>query len=213
MLGYWISFLSNTLPLLLGVVVGGLITYLTTHALETQRWKQQKKDKYLEDRREALKLVLDWIDPIDRAINRAAVLANPFRMTFTGGNARRSELKWPDLLTEIAKMDLHPSSRYLLPPGIYSGANIIIAALDEIGNLDIQLTEAREQAVEQRKLHPEKQHHFKMDPPSQFGEFDDEYQDRIRELQKELLNKLDELRELANQYRTRLQEEYNATYN
>ena len=53
---------------LLGVIIGGLITYVI-----------QKRDEYIHDRREALALVLDWLDPIDLAVSHAVALFTFYR--------------------------------------------------------------------------------------------------------------------------------------
>lgn len=54
-----LSRIIDTLLPLIGVVIGGLITYLTTRALESRKWQQEKKDKLRERQREALALALD----------------------------------------------------------------------------------------------------------------------------------------------------------
>jgi len=81
---------------------------------------------------------LDWIDPIDLAINRAIMLSSPFSQ-----NPEGRQQRWPDLLGEIAKMDLRPRHRILLPPDIYTGAGPIINILDEIYTLSIQMQQER----------------------------------------------------------------------
>ena len=116
--------IGTLLSTLLGVIVGGIITFLTTWTIENQKWKQQKKDKYLQDRREALGMAMDWIDPIDQAINHAISLSSPF-----GGKLEEWRQYWPNLQGEIAKIDLRPRHRVLLHEDIYAGARPIIRCL------------------------------------------------------------------------------------
>ncbi len=184
---FWSPIFPTLLATLLGVIVGGIITYLTTRTIEDQKWKQQKKDKYLQDRREALGLVLDWIDPIDRAVNRAIVLSSPYRED--RGEIRQ---RWPNLLEEIAKLDLRPHFRVLVPKDLYIGANPIINKLDEIYTLSIQLQEER------TLINSEPQeNHWK-----------DEWKNDIKKLEDELGN----VRALTDAYKQRLEEEFKATY-
>ena len=189
--GLW-NIIIPVLSTLLGIGVGAWATYLTTSKIEAQKWKQQKKDKYLEDRREALKLLLDFIDPIDRSISKASMLASPFRPTYPGQNLREWQQRWPDLQAELAKMDLRPASRYLLPEGLYGGANPIINLLDEIYVVRTRLTEELE------ILRTEKSNA--------------KHNARFAELRDELLNKLGDLAQMADQYRKDLRKEYAATY-
>ena len=58
----------DVLTIIFSVVVGGLITYLTTRKVEIQKWEQQKKDKRQEQYREAIAKALDWIAPMESAL-------------------------------------------------------------------------------------------------------------------------------------------------
>ena len=68
----------DALLVLASVIIGGMITYLTTRSLENKRWKQQKTDKLQELRREALGLALEWIPPIEIALSQATMTSSGF---------------------------------------------------------------------------------------------------------------------------------------
>jgi hypothetical protein len=89
--------------IILSVVTGGIITYLTTRAIENQKWLQQKKDRQQEQYREALALALDWIAPIDTALVRIQSLSG----ALIGNRITRGEFqeRWPDLLNELGHLD------------------------------------------------------------------------------------------------------------
>ncbi|MFZ5902254.1 MAG: hypothetical protein ACOYZ8_01705 [Chloroflexota bacterium] len=111
--------------IILSVITGGLITYLTTRAIENQKWKQQKKDRQQEQYREAIALALDWIAPIDTALVRIQSLS----AAMIGHRITRDEFqkRWPDLLNELGRLDRAMPARLkvLLPKKFYDGFSII----------------------------------------------------------------------------------------
>jgi hypothetical protein len=115
---------------LISVVIGGLITYLTTRALESRKWKQEKKDKLQEKRREALALALEWLAPIEAAWIRASSVAS----AFIRGDISEEEFRkrWPDLLSELVKRDLPASLNVLLPPEAHKRGLLILRQLDDL---------------------------------------------------------------------------------
>ena len=111
--------------IILSVVIGGLITYLTTRAVETQKWKQQKKDRQQDLYREALALALDWIAPIDSALVRIQSLTGALISNrISGGEFQQ---RWPDLLNELSRLDRAMPARLkvLLPENFYDGQHIV----------------------------------------------------------------------------------------
>lgn len=112
---------------MLGVITGGLITYLTTRSMENRRWAAQKIDRLQDQRREALALALEWIPPIELALENAALLATDYLENQTSENDFIR--KWPNLLHELAKRDLPMRLNVLLPTSIQQRTDAII---DEI---------------------------------------------------------------------------------
>jgi hypothetical protein len=116
--------------LLGGVVVGGLITYFTTRALENKKWDQQKKDRLQEQRREALGLALEWIPPIEIALTEASLAASRFLKNELSTNDFLK--RWPDLLSRLAKRDLPMKLNILLPSSIVSQSYEIVKQLEDL---------------------------------------------------------------------------------
>jgi hypothetical protein len=113
----------DVIATLLSVIVGGFITYLTTSTLESKKWKQEKKDKFQEQRRDAIGLALEWVDPIKIAVMQASALA----MLFINNNIDFEELmrEWPDSLHNIAHINIPARLRILVPSNIVEHANEI----------------------------------------------------------------------------------------
>ncbi len=125
--------LAPGLPTLLGVIVGGFITYLTTQTLETQKWKQQKKDKFLDDRRRALRALMAWIQPMYDALDKAKYAFWIYMKDWYSD--------WPDLEADLAKLELDPSFRVMLPGGAYEEALPILKKFGEIRELNLQMND------------------------------------------------------------------------
>jgi hypothetical protein len=133
----------DVFTIILSVITGGLVTYLTTRAIENQKWKQQKKDKQQEQYREALALALDWIAPIDTALIRVESLSSAFIWNrITEAEFRQ---RWPDLLNDLSRLDraMPAKLKVLLPENIYSGLKIV-NSIDELYT-HLLLTEHRAQ--------------------------------------------------------------------
>ena len=115
---------------LVGVVVGGLVTYLTTRAIESKRWEQQKKDKLAEQRREAIGLALEWLAPIESVLTEASLLASRLiRGTMSEDEFRG---RFPDLVALLANKDLPARLRVLLPLDAYSIALQIVREVEDL---------------------------------------------------------------------------------
>lgn len=129
------SILEVVFPLL-GVVIGGLVTYLVTSAAERQRWRQAKQDRLAEAQRGGISIALKWLDPMDRAISRANLLLS----THLHGEMEHEEfmVRWPRLLDELTEHDIPKELRVLLPDGLYIRGNRIVRKLDEVRTLAVR---------------------------------------------------------------------------
>ena len=121
----------DVLTIIFSVVVGGLITYLTTRRIEIQKWEQQKKDKRQEQYRESLAMALDWVAPIESALIHVQSLSS----SYIWKDISRGEFqkRWPDLLSKLSSIDKAIPARLqvLLPPAAYDGLNIV-QEIDEL---------------------------------------------------------------------------------
>ena len=121
----------DVFTVIFSVIIGGLVTYFTTRAIETQKWEQQKKDKQKEHYREALALALDWIVPIDTALIHIESLSSAFiwkRVTRDDFQER-----WPHLLGNLSSLDraIPAKLKVLLPTEVYDGLKIV-NSIDEL---------------------------------------------------------------------------------
>ena len=125
----------DTLLPLIGVLIGGLITYLTTRALDGRRWQREKKDRLQERQREALALALDWLAPIEAAWIRASGSA----LSLIHGRISEDEFlnRWPDLLSALSKRDIPAPLRVLLPHTAYEKGFEIIEHLDALNDFSL----------------------------------------------------------------------------
>jgi len=122
-------FLDLTIPLL-SVIVGGLITYFTTRALEHHRWQVEQKVELIKRKREALGQALVWADIVDRDITKATLLAGNFIEGMIGEDEFRQG--WPNLLSELAAKDLPPNLGVLLPDDAYRMGQQIVRQLNNL---------------------------------------------------------------------------------
>ena len=114
----------DALMVMSGVVVGGLMTYLTTRSIENKRWEAQKQDRLQEHRRQALGLALEWIPPIELAVENAAMIASDYLDNQT--SETEFVKKWPNLLHELAKRDLPMRLNVLVPISIQQQTDAIV---------------------------------------------------------------------------------------
>lgn len=115
---------------LIGVIIGGIITYFVTIAAERQKWRQAKQDRLLETKRDGIAIALQWLDPMKLAIHRANMLLS----THLQGNMDQEEFmkRWPYLVGELKEYDIPAKLRVLLPSELYVRSNRIVRGLDEI---------------------------------------------------------------------------------
>ncbi len=96
------KYVIDVLAPILQTILGALIAYISIKAANSQRWQQEKHDKLQEQRRKALEIALDWIEPLRPAISKLEV----YQPALT-------------LMAELNKIQLTPKDRILLPQGIY----------------------------------------------------------------------------------------------
>lgn len=120
---------------LLGTLIGGLITYFSTRAVENRKWEQQKRDRLQEQRREASAIALEWLDPIRNALTKASLISSA--SLYERRSAEELRKSWPDLLTALSRMDPPTKLQVLLPASTYERGLQIIHGLDELRTFTI----------------------------------------------------------------------------
>ena len=102
---------------LMGVIIGGLITYFVTTSVERQKWSQQKRDKLDDARRQAIVAALGWLEPIDSAMGKAEM--HVYKLLHGNEDEEEFRRSYPDLLSVLAKLDVTPEQYFLLPDHLY----------------------------------------------------------------------------------------------
>jgi hypothetical protein len=185
-----LSLLLGALPLI-GVIVGGLITYLTTRRLEERKWDREKRERFLRDRRDALRLIAEWIDPIDLAVDRAA---KSHALYGYGTPARDVQV----LLEEITRTKIPASARFLLPSGLYGEAEYVARKIARVVSLGGDVRATAE---------------MQMDPSKNvYGMSHQEIDGQRQDLQLKFYEEFEELQRMANQYGRSIREAFMATY-
>jgi len=121
---------------LLGVIVGGLITYFVSSRIERQRWRHERQEKLLLLQRDALAAALEWIEPMRNAETRASSMI----MAAIRGDFDHDKFlkEFPYLLGELVKKDLPANQRAVLPDNIYKRGQQIIREMDELSFLGVK---------------------------------------------------------------------------
>ncbi|MCH8270859.1 MAG: hypothetical protein IH985_06570 [Planctomycetes bacterium] len=115
---------------LAGVLIGGLVTYWATRAIEVRRWNQEKKDRLAHAKREAVAKALGWLDPMDRAL--ASVNMKVSALLHCDIDYEQFLIQFPNLISDLAKMDLPADLRLLLPADVYADGHHILRMFDEV---------------------------------------------------------------------------------
>jgi hypothetical protein len=161
-------------------------------ALKPKDGNRKKRDKFHEDRREALKSIMDWIDVIDGARARAEEqIRSPAAISGPLEKRKNWAADWPDLMKEIADADLRPSLRYLLPPGIYEGVDPIADGLRKLRLVNDDYNLEWKTIMRDGANAPE-------------GVMSDEHRHEVRGLQDKQERQLHAIRQIATKYRERL---------
>ncbi|SRR6266851_1483059 len=120
--------MTSWLTSLLSLIVAALLGGLATHFFERQRWQRSRQDKFDEARRQAIEAALTWLDPITSAVGGAESCA--FQLLSGTKDEQQFRQSYPRLLTQLAKLDIPPHQRLLLPSGTYEAGILIERALD-----------------------------------------------------------------------------------
>lgn len=169
---------------LVGVIIGGLVTYLTTRQVEYAKWRWEKADRHKQDLREAIGEALNWVNPITNAVTTATMIAN----SLAQGRQTRDDITrdWPNLIGELARRELIPRQSALLPDEFYSRGLEIARKVEELK--------------------------FLMLGTQPTPETDREQFDRYVHNYAILLDLCSELNTMAESYRRDLQDAYRETY-
>ncbi len=121
---------------LLGAIVGGLISALSTWGLERQRWRRDRREKLAALRRDALSKALEWIEPM----RNAESLASSLVMAAIRGDVDDEQFlkEFPNLIGDLAKKDLSGSLRAVLPDDAYDRGHEIVRDLGELRILGVK---------------------------------------------------------------------------
>lgn len=115
---------------LLGIVLSSVLGFLVGTVIERQKWRNQRREKLDEAKRQAIVAAMAWVDPIE------ALLIQAESKVFSLLQGRIDEhdflVSFPDVLTQLASMDLSPEQRTLLPKDIYYSGHKIHRGLESI---------------------------------------------------------------------------------
>ncbi|MFI5264777.1 MAG: hypothetical protein ACHQM6_09705 [Candidatus Kapaibacterium sp.] len=105
----------NDIKELVAVIIGSIITIISTSFTEKRKRKSALDDAYRIKQREALELLMKHVDPIRNAFDHFRFQAG----TSMYYGRRESNTKVPNLLSELSKLDLSAAQRAILPPKLY----------------------------------------------------------------------------------------------
>lgn len=126
---YFSKTLLDVLAPLLGTLIGGLITFLTTRKLEMMKWDKERKDKLNEQYREALGMVMEWLDPFEIAIAELGILFN--RLLDKNVSIVEFDKVYPRLLTELGRRNPPRRLQAILPDDVYKRSKDIEKSIVE----------------------------------------------------------------------------------
>jgi hypothetical protein len=110
--------------------MGGLLSAGTAYSLERVRRRNQRRDKLDDARREALARALAWIDPMEKAINGAEI--EIYALLHSRKNDDEFRQAFPNLLSDLARLDLSLQHRLVLDFDPYPLGNDIRQAFEEL---------------------------------------------------------------------------------
>lgn len=121
---------------LLGVIIGGLIAYLTARCIESQRWRHERQEKLSGLQRDAMAAALEWIEPMRNAETRASSLV----MAAIQGDFDHEQFlkEFPCLLGDLVKKDLPADQRAVLPDNIYERGHWIVRDMDQLKHFGVK---------------------------------------------------------------------------
>ncbi len=127
-----IANLLNTIDTnsLLSAMIGGLIVVVSQLVIENRKWSHQRKVNLGVEKRKAIVIVYEWLNPIHTVITRSfSLISNAKRHLIDESQFRE---KWPDLLGEVSKRDIPPHLQAFFPKNIYNLAHQIEEILDDV---------------------------------------------------------------------------------
>ena len=129
--------MSDVIFPLIGVMVGGAVTYVVTTASERVRRQHEKADRLVDAKRQGLIFALRWLDPMESAATTAGLMAT----SGLRGEFDHTEFmkKWPYLLGDLEEHDIPIELRVLLPNSLYHKGHRIVRAMEELKLLGIRL--------------------------------------------------------------------------
>lgn len=129
------SIILSILGSLTGVIIGGLITFLTMQSIENKKWRRERQEKLEMIKREALAASLEWIEPMRNAHIKASSLV--FAL-IEGTISQENYLQdFPYLIGILAKKDLSGNHRAVLPD-FYDTGHLIVKKMEELKFLGIK---------------------------------------------------------------------------
>jgi len=136
------NWLATAAAPLLGVAVGGMLTWLVGVSADRRRAKLDRQAQLESLQREAISAALEWIQVMRSASIRASSLAQSgaYHCNY---DADRYARDFPDILTELAKKDLSGAQQAVLPASLdfYSRGQEIVSAFEELELLGISCGE------------------------------------------------------------------------
>lgn len=121
---------------LLGAVVGGLISALSTSYLERQRRRRDQREKLAALRRDALSTALEWIEPM----RIAESLASSLVMAAIKGDVNDEQFlkEFPHIIGDFATQELSGPLRAVLPDDSYKRGYEIVRDIKELRVLGLK---------------------------------------------------------------------------
>jgi hypothetical protein len=122
---------------LLGTIIGGTIAFLSVRASSNHKWNQERKDRLLMERREALASALEWFDPFRMAVMRARLLTESYMRGMINEDGLRSQ--WPSLIGHPGIKDPPAKLQAWLPPDSYDKSLEIMGQFEKyVSKIDRQ---------------------------------------------------------------------------
>jgi hypothetical protein len=130
-----LKLLTMVAPLLY-VILGSLISVLSTWGLERRKWQRERQEKLATLKRDALAAALEWIQPMRNAQIRASSLV----MSAIQGEVDNEQFleQYPYLLGDLVKKELPGCLQAVLPKGSYARGQEIVRSLDDLQYLGIK---------------------------------------------------------------------------
>ncbi|MHB8625830.1 MAG: hypothetical protein ACYDBJ_26805 [Aggregatilineales bacterium] len=124
-------------PTVQAAVIAAIVASVISPIFQTisfyaNKWFEARTQRQ-EQRREAIRLALEWIDPLENGLMKAGLIAS----SFLNGLMANDEVvrRWPDLAAELAPKTLPPHLRVFLPSSLSTRDRQIVLKLQDLQNL------------------------------------------------------------------------------